>query len=110
MAVAVAVAVRAAGYLPALCGVPAGESPGAGRGALCGEGGGGSPADCRCTGGKKRQNGPIMLGSCPLQSRCVTLSASAPSLDRRAPVCKVRVDWTLSKAPSSSPNCSCVLG
>lgn len=74
-----AVAVRAAGYLPALCGVPAGESPDAGRGALSGDGGGGSPADCRCTGGKRRPDGPIMLGSGPFQSRCVTLSASAPS-------------------------------
>lgn len=82
-----AAAVRAVGCLPTLCGLQAGESRDAGRGALSGVGNLGFPADCRCTGRKERQNlapGPVMLGSRPFQSRCVTLRASAPSLDRRA--------------------------
>lgn len=53
-----AAVVRAAGCLPALCGLPAGESRDAGRGALSGDGSGGSPAACRCTGRKKRPLNP----------------------------------------------------
>lgn len=101
-----AAAVRAAGFLHALCGASAGESLDAGSRSFepsgsGGAGGGGSPGACTRPGEKKQEAAP----DCRLTGVCfVTLRAFAPFLGLRAWVCKVRMDWTRSRVLSSSPD------